>query len=273
MEEPVRILSDLHLGHKASLAREITQVEPLYRGARTVVFNGDTIEMRSRRCRERAATILREVEAFCRAQTARTHFINGNHDPIISEVNHLELGEGSLLVTHGDVLFHEPDATPRATTPSERGTEELSSRELEQLARILSTNKRVSSEIRTEHFTIPDGTWGQFSTFMKQTWPPRRLVRTVSSWRNTHLHAMDLVRTYRPSTRCVIVGHTHRPGVWHNHGCTVINTGSYLPMLGRFAVDFEADTVTVRKVVFRRQRFHMGHTVARFRINGRVHAL
>jgi predicted phosphodiesterase len=107
---------------------------------------------------------------------------------------------------------------------------------------------------------------------MRQTWPPRRLVRMVSSWKDNPVHAVDLIRLYRPDARCVIVGHTHFPGVWQQQGCHVINTGSYLPVLGRLAVDFCDNVITVRKVVMRRRRFHLGRQVARFRLAGHVTA-
>jgi predicted phosphodiesterase len=276
VEDPIRIISDLHLGHSASLAREISQVEPLFQDVRSVIFNGDTIEMRSERSRDRAATILREVQAFCAAQSATTCFINGNHDPIISTVNHVELGAGSLLVTHGDVLYHE--ATPSWTRGGmRRGARprllhNLDRAERATLEQILSTNKRGARALTTAEFNIPNGAWGQFTTFMRQTWPPRRLVRLVSSWKDNPVHAVDLIRLYRPTARCVIVGHTHFPGVWQQRGCHVINTGSYLPVLGRLAVDFCDGIITVRKVVLRRRQFHLGRQVARFRLNGHVTA-
>ncbi len=251
-------------------------MEPLFRDIRSVIFNGDTVEMRSERNREQAGSILREIELFCAGQSAATCFINGNHDPIISTTNHVELGAGSLLVTHGDVLFHE--STRRASGGRARRAvrakllRQLDENERTTLEEILSTNKRVSPVITLDDFTIPNGTWGQFTTFMRQTWPPRRLVHMVSSWKDTPVHAIDLIRLYRPGARCVIVGHTHFPGIWQRRGCHVINTGSYLPMLGRLAVDFVDDVVTVRKVVFRRGRFHLGRQVARFRLNGHVRA-
>lgn len=274
MDEPIRIISDIHLGHTASLAREIAQLEPLFDGVKTVVFNGDTVEMRSERDRERAERIMREVQQFCEAQDATTHFINGNHDPIISTLNHLEIGDGDLLVTHGDILFHEiapwsPDAENLGGL-HDRFLSELNSSELKDLETILSTNKRVSQTYDHEHFNIPDGTWGQFSTFMKQTWPPKRLIQMVSSWKHTPKHAINLVKLYRPTAKCVIVGHTHFPGVWHRHGYSVINTGSYLPVLGRLAVDYADGEITVRKVVMRKRKFHLGRQVARFAVNGKL---
>jgi exonuclease SbcD len=272
VDQPIRILSDLHFGHAASLAREIAQLEPLYDGVRTVVLNGDTVEMRSERCRARTAPLLQELRDFCAAQEASTFFINGNHDPIISTVNHLEIDDGRLLVTHGDSLVHE--AKPGAVghrfraCPEARAVSESEAGETGPLERILSTSKRVARRVDLDRFTIPNGPWGRFSTFMKQTWPPKRLVRTVSSWKNTPLHAINLVRLYRPETRCVVVGHTHVPGIWHRKGYCVINTGSFLPVLGRLAVDYEDGAVTVRKVVLRRGQFRLGNAVARFHVRG-----
>jgi predicted phosphodiesterase len=273
VEDPIRIISDLHLGHSASLAREIAQVEPLFDGVRSVIFNGDTVEMRSERNRDRAEQILKEVQAFCARQRAATCFINGNHDPIISTINHVELGAGSLLVTHGDVLYHE-NASSWTRGGVRRGARprllhQLDKNERATLEQILSTNKRGHhAAFSTDDFNIPNGAWGQFTTFMRQTWPPRRFVHMVSSWKDNPVHAVDLIRLYRPAARCVIVGHTHFPGVWHQRGCHVINTGSYLPVLGRLAVDFSNGVITVRKVVMRRRKFHLGRQVARFRLNG-----
>ncbi len=275
MDEPIRILSDLHLGHTASLAREISQIEPLFRGVKTVIFNGDTVEMRSERDRERADARIQAVHEFCAEQEASSYFINGNHDPIISTINHMEIDEGRVLVTHGDVLFHEASPhRPRRFRGSmlARRVAELTPAELAHFEKILSTNKRVTAFVDDYSFNIPDGQWGKFTTFMKQTWPPRRLVTMVSSWTNTHVNAINLVRAYRPHARVIVVGHTHFPGIWHRQGYTVVNTGSYLPVLGRLAVDFEGGCVTVRKVVFRRGAFHLGRVVSHIPLRRRLAA-
>ena len=42
MNEPVRVLSDLHLGHKVSRIDHVSALRPLIAGAGTVIFNGDT---------------------------------------------------------------------------------------------------------------------------------------------------------------------------------------------------------------------------------------
>ena len=45
--EPILILSDLHLGHRASLIENPEQLAVLLRGPGSVIFNGDTAEMRT----------------------------------------------------------------------------------------------------------------------------------------------------------------------------------------------------------------------------------
>lgn len=44
MKLPVRIFSDLHPGHQASRIFDMEKLRPLFRGAGTVLFNGDTWE-------------------------------------------------------------------------------------------------------------------------------------------------------------------------------------------------------------------------------------
>ena len=70
-EEPIRILSDLHFGHPASIIERPEQLAPLFREAKTVVFNGDTVELRylrGRRIGMRNSVLVRET---CEAAGAR----------------------------------------------------------------------------------------------------------------------------------------------------------------------------------------------------------
>ena len=43
--DPVLILSDLHLSHRASRIDDTARLEPLIRPFRTAIFNGDTAEL------------------------------------------------------------------------------------------------------------------------------------------------------------------------------------------------------------------------------------
>src|SRR5271165_2173148 len=106
-EEPIRIISDVHFGHPASMIEQPRQLIPLLREAKTVIFNGDTVELRylkGRRIGMHNAALMRET---CEEAGVRPIFINGNHDPILSELCHVDLVDGAVLVTHGDLLFHD----------------------------------------------------------------------------------------------------------------------------------------------------------------------
>ena len=102
--EPIVILSDVHLRHRAHWRQDALRLRPLWQGARTVLFNGDTmtgnLACRPTRCR-RIADYLR---ALCRGDGAEAIFLAGNSDCLISPVRHVRL-LGRVLVTHGDVFF------------------------------------------------------------------------------------------------------------------------------------------------------------------------
>src|ERR1700752_3842481 len=103
--DPTIIISDLHLGHRASQVRNPEELVPILKKARSVIFNGDTVEMRTPvdlpEGRHMAAVIAR----LCHSIGCRPTFVNGNHDPAVSKIDHLDMMDGRLLVTHGDILF------------------------------------------------------------------------------------------------------------------------------------------------------------------------
>src|SRR3984957_7305668 len=107
LEEPIRILSDIHFGHPASMVESPEQLLPLLSGVKTVVFNGDTVEMGLVEDRVQAQANLEAIGAFCLDAGVRPIFMNGNHDPMVSSASHLDLADGAVLVTHGDMLFHD----------------------------------------------------------------------------------------------------------------------------------------------------------------------
>ena len=104
-KDPVLILSDLHLGHRASRIDDVSRLEPLISPFRTAIFNGDTAELWHASDRPLGRKLTADLARFCHHVGCKAIFINGNHDPDISEVNHLDLHGGALLVTHGDIPF------------------------------------------------------------------------------------------------------------------------------------------------------------------------
>src|SRR5260370_12944576 len=103
--EAVLILSDLHLGHRASLIEHPEQLAHLLHGPGSVIFNGDTAEMRNSEDRLVGRKLAADLARICHQAGRKAFFVNGNHDPTVSNTNHLDLERGAILVTHGDILF------------------------------------------------------------------------------------------------------------------------------------------------------------------------
>ena len=125
--EPILILSDLHLGHRASLIEHPDQLASLLHGPGSVIFNGDTAEMRNSEDRVVGRKLAADLARVCHQAGRKAFFVNGNHDPTVSNTNHLDLERGAILVTHGDILFFGPCALESrskalpAETPTDSG--------------------------------------------------------------------------------------------------------------------------------------------------------
>ena len=105
MKEPVRILSDLHLGHKVSRLDRVESLRPLIAGAGTVIFNGDTWQELAEPWRERSEKMLDELKLLCADEGVEAVFLSGNHDPGWPGRGWVELAGGKIIVTHGDALL------------------------------------------------------------------------------------------------------------------------------------------------------------------------
>jgi len=266
--EPLTILSDTHIGHSASVIRDPEELAPLFGDSATVVFNGDTVEMLWRHNRGRARAQLRRVASVCRREGARPVFVTGNHDPFVSAIHHLDLREGRVLVTHGDILFHE-------VAPWSRGAEILGPKRtrilrtmgadaLEDFERQLLATKWTSLALEMREPCSPSGWLPRVRMLARETWPPWRVLRILRFWMETPDRAAGLARAFRPRARFVVVGHTHHAGVFERDGRVVVNTGAYLPFSKRLAVRLEGDRLSVVRVVRRGRRFRLGRVVRSF---------
>jgi len=267
-EEPIRIVSDLHFGHPASMVEQPAQLAPLFREAKTVVFNGDTVELRylrGRRIGMRNAKLVREV---CEGAGVRPVFINGNHDPILSELSHVDLADGAVLVTHGDLLFHN-------ISPWSHDAEILRAahtRELEDLGedafldfeKRLKASKRAALSIELHRPRMPRDSLAALRTVLRECWPPWRPLQVFHSWAVTPARAEALARVFRPRARFIIIGHTHFSGCWQRGPRVIINTGSFLPLSGRMAIDIQGDSLVVRPVLLERGVFKAGAPMMQF---------
>jgi len=270
MREPLRIISDLHLGHSASLIEDFTQLGPLLKGIRTLVINGDAAEMRFLKERESGRKELDRLAEFCRAADVEPVFIGGNHDPTASSCYHLDLAGGAILVTHGDMLFHdispwshEADMMRDAHTQALQYLDDDAFIDFEKR---LHANKQASIALELVSLKMPRGRLARVAILLKECWPPTRPWRILKVWRDTPERAEALARVFRPRARFIIVGHTHLQGIWRRGPRVIINTGSFTPPLGRLAVDLEGDKLEVKKIVRSGERFEIGKTIAQYEV-------
>jgi len=267
-EEPVRIISDLHFGHPASIIERPEQLVPLFRDVKTVVFNGDSVEiryMRGRRIGMRNSVLLREA---CEAAGTRPVFLNGNHDPIISDLSHVDLADGAVLVTHGDLLFH--DISPwshdahllgKAHDRELAGLDEDAFLDFEKR---LYASKRAALAIELHRTRHRRDNLSAIRTIMRECWPPCRPLQIVRSWAVTPTRAEALARVFRPRARFILIGHTHFSGCWRRGPRVIINTGSFLPICGRMAVDVQGGSLKVHPILFERGVFKAGAPMMNF---------
>jgi predicted phosphodiesterase len=250
---PIRIVSDLHLAHPASVVKNIDQRGPVLDGAKTVIFNGDTAELRIREARVTAARYLESVKDFCARHGSEPCFITGNHDPDVSKIHAVNALDGRLVVTHGEVFFREvtpwgresrklgearDEALRELTGDGEPGWPDLL--EAAKLASIRCQPK-VKKLLRTRREWI--------GGVLRETGHPLRAFHVLRAWGSLPGRVSRLMEAHCPDARWVVVGHTHLPGVWRRKGRTVLNTGAYLPWFGRSVVEITEGEIVVRRVV------------------------
>ena len=264
------IISDLHLGHPGSHIDAVEQLIPLFRSAETVIFNGDTVEQLGRHNESQVYPDLDRITDVCLNQNTLPVFINGNHDPDITKKNHLELNDRQVLITHGDVLFDEiaPWCQHAQKLKSEY-TQNLSSVGKENSIDFidhLNAVKLASLALEKYKFDIPKGKLRWFKELVTDFGSPLRLLKLLKTWQKTPKQAASVARSFRPMAKYIIIGHTHRAGVWRVGEYVVINTGSFMPLSGRYAVMIEGKDIEVRKIKFENCQFVLGHVVKKFRL-------
>jgi predicted phosphodiesterase len=268
--EPILILSDLHLGHRASRIKHPDQLAPILHGSGTVIFNGDTSEMRNSEDRLVGRKAAADLARICHQAGRKAVFVNGNHDPTVSTINHLDLADGAVLVTHGDILF-------LGVAPWSREAGHYLKKHRQILDRLgpdgyvdfekrLLASKRTSIELQMLEEPLTRGRSPGFRLFIRNCWPPWRPLMILKAWSEVPGRAAQLGSVFRPRARFIIVGHTHFSGAWEVTPRVIINTGSFVPYFGACAVVIESGWLEFRKVDFHRHQFVLGKLLRRFAI-------
>lgn len=263
-----RILSDLHYGDPASRVRTLAALRPLFAGADRIVFNGDSLETRASPISSQTDEIRREFLEFAHHEIPRCTLVTGNHDADLSGTHSLDLLGGLVLVTHGEVLFDElvpwSHELPQIRRLFREELAALTPAQRDDPTERLVACKRACAKLRLPHNPHPRDLWQRLIFTARIFWPPQCTLAMVRAWYELPDRAATFARRYRPGSRFVLVGHTHRPGVWMRPGMVVINTGSFRPPFGCYAVDVSPEWVVVRRVRYYHGSFALGRVVASF---------
>jgi len=228
MKFPVRILSDLHLGHRVSRITSVESLRPLIAGAGTVIFNGDTWQELAREFFERSAAMLRELKALCAEEGAEPIFLSGNHDPGWPGPGWVELAEGRILITHGDALFAEGSPWSREALTRQPQVSELWARHRaaaeDPVERIVLARK-LAVALRAAEYPKGKRLWQRALDAVN---PPRRAYEILRVWFRQADAAAEFAERYFPNAQIVVKGHFHRSGIWRRRGKLIVNLGAFM---------------------------------------------
>jgi predicted phosphodiesterase len=268
--EPILILSDLHLGHRASRIKHPEQLAPMLHGPGTVIFNGDTSEMRNPEDRLVGRKVAADLARICHQVGRKAVFVNGNHDPTVSIINHLDLADGAVLVTHGDILFLGVAPWSRDAghylKKHRQILDGLGPDAYADFEKRLLASKRTSIELQMLEEPLTRGRSPGLHLLLRNCWPPWRPLMIIKAWCEVPGRASQLARVFRPEAKFIIVGHTHCPGAWEVPPRVIINTGSFVPYFGACAAIIESGRIEVRRIDFHRRQFTLGKLMRDFRI-------
>lgn len=249
--------------------RSLGQLRPLLDGATSLVLNGDTLDSRPGDKPQRTASTRAEVLDFFGSAGIPVTLLTGNHDPDISGKHALEFAGGQVLVTHGDLLFDDivpwSSDAPEIRRKIEAALAALPGGTTRTLEERLALFRAVSASTPQLHQSEPNPLRYAFRLAGDSVWPPHRLLAVLMAWREAPGRAAALARAHRPNARFIVIGHTHRPGVWRTpSGVVVINTGSFCRPFGAMAAEISQERILVRRIEARGGEFHPGAHVAEF---------
>ncbi len=260
MELPLRIFSDLHLGHPSSRIRSVEQLRPLFRGAATLLFNGDTWEELVAPWKDHSASLLSDLRTIIAEEGCTPIFLSGNHDPSFPGPGYLSLDEEKILITHGDALLpygapwkreilKNPDLAQSLWAKYPAAASDIDAR--------ITLAREIAQAYQGLHFSsaraLP-------SRIFDAVFPPRRPLAILRAWLTQAQLGRDFCRIYSPKTKFLINGHFHTVGLRHSGEIAVFNTGSLLTPGPAAWVEWDG-TLTAGKIIERKSEpFALGPT-------------
>ncbi len=258
MTRTTLIISDTHLGRPRKATAGA--LRPLWQGVDEMVINGDAAEVQIPRLRASAVRELDQLNELTRRDGVRLTLISGNHDAYLTDTRYLEFAGGRILVMHGDALH--PAVAP--WTRSAKAMRKLTARALadadpaerDTLRTRLAVAQHVGHSEFLEEYVLSSRGEGGIMHAIRRPWEVPRVLRY---WRQEPALAERFLDQYAPQAEVLIVGHSHRPGVWQRGGRTLINTGAFTFPGRPWCAIIENNTVRVERIVKAAGRYERSH--------------
>jgi predicted phosphodiesterase len=247
------ILSDIHFRNRSSNVQSIEQLQPLWKGCDAVILNGDTSELHCTGLVEQSKIAVKKIEQLTKEDGVELSLICGNHDPTISDLQHLWFHNNQTLVFHG----HAPI---KGLAPWSWRYKHIVKSVNEYLEESGDGFHEQLAAAREASITAATGGYNQYrpNPFHMLLLGVPASVQVLRCWWMYPSVVADWVSHYAPSAKFVITGHTHHAGVWRRGGITILNTGCYgFPSHPR-AVVLDGNTITLHKVRKRKNGFALG---------------
>lgn len=220
------ILSDLHLGRPGHGAGSADAVRPLWQGCSHLILNGDIAEIHHPVHRAGAAREMFTLIEYCDQDGVDVMLLSGNHDPFISDHRALELADGEIFITHGDV-FHPAVAPWSPNAQHIRRANDLANRVLQpEIACNLERRLRASQHASAAEWEEMDRQAGH-STVASLLLRPWAVVQVLLYWHRFPKIVARFADEHNLAATYIITGHTHREGTWNVGERVIINTGSF----------------------------------------------
>lgn len=268
-EEPVRVLSDLHLGHPASRLDHVEALRPLISGAKTVIFNGDTCEQITDAWLPRAEEKLQQLRSLCHEEGAHAIFLAGNHDPKITDQGWVELWEGRVLVMHGHAIYPRVAPWSHEYLRQKIEIKALLNRRREENPEPDLAYQWETTRIVTD-MLIPEGERQMGRKGRKYLWsaiwPPERCLNILRVWLTMGATADRFLERFAPEAKVLVYGHFHRSEVcWTRTGRMQCNTGAFMRGARSLVVELADGMLQVKRVQSDDGSYRLGAVVETLR--------
>jgi len=241
------VISDTHLGRPGRATAE--SLRPIWQGIDELIINGDVAEIQIPWLRNAAVREIDRLDDLTRRDGVRLTLISGNHDAYLTDRRCIQWADGQGLIMHGDALHDAVAPWTKSAKTMKRLTRlalaEADPDDRDDLHTRLSIAQHVGHSEFLEEYVLSNR--GESSAVRALT-RPWEVPPVIWYWLREPKIAMRFIERYTPQTKLLIVGHSHRPGLWRKDGRTIINTGAFTFPGRPWCAALNGSTVRVERI-------------------------